>query len=168
VGWGGSIKLERNLTRILQEPSMLTLSGSPAPPTISRNSISPQNDETFCSICSDPIHNYTPKFFENWPINPACTNCDDENESNVSDNIIETLADEIKDSLSSSVSVANIKTSIVTSIPPSMVSHWTPITQNFFQNPGSLTSMVTHCYFASTRKYIYLNGRSNGTNRENV
>ena len=58
------------------------------------------------------LYNFIPKFFEDWPMNPACKNCDGN-----------------KDSLSSSISV-------VTSTPFTMVSHWTPITPNFFQNPG--------------------------------
>jgi hypothetical protein len=45
----------------------------------------PKDEETFCFICADLIPNYIPKFFEGIPINPACTNCDDENDSNIVD-----------------------------------------------------------------------------------
>ena len=79
-------------------------------------------------------------------MNPACENCDDEDEISDSDNIVETHVEGNQDSLSSSVSVAYINNSIVTSFPSSMVSHWTPITHNLFQNAGCLTSMVVHCY----------------------
>ena len=64
----------------------MTVIGSQATSNNSKNYMSTILDEgTLCSICADPIHDYIPKFFEDIQINPACTNCDDETESNIDD-----------------------------------------------------------------------------------
>ena len=80
------IKLERKLAHVSEEQSIVTGIGSQAPSTNSKNSLSKILDkETLCSICADPIPDYIPKCFEDIQINPACTNFDDENESNIGD-----------------------------------------------------------------------------------
>ena len=41
------------------------------------------SDEESCSMCTQIIPNYTPKFSQGLLINPACSNCDDyQDESN--------------------------------------------------------------------------------------
>ena len=120
----------------------MTVIGSQATSNNSKNYMSKILDEgTLCSICADPIHDYIPKFFEDIQINPACTNCDDETESNI-DNQTATVN---QDRTSPSCSLTLLSSSLVPSITSSMVSHWIPITYNFFQSPGSVTTMVAHC-----------------------
>ena len=122
----------------------MTLRGSQAASTNSKNSMfkikDPKDEETLCSICANPIPNYTPKFFEGIPINPACTKCGDETESKTADQNTET-----ENRIHTCCLPSILSSSLVPYITSSMVSHWIPITSKCFQSPGSVTTMVAHC-----------------------
>ena len=79
--------------------------------------------ETTCSICAIPIPNFIPSYFCGEQINSVCEKCLDSSQY-----------DDPFASFSES------------GMPPSLASHWLPITYLLNQNPGSLSTMRSHCF----------------------
>ena len=134
---------EETTTKIKLKQRLYALeNGIETKPTLAgpRKKISPKNyksetdsnsakilqDETLCSMCSVCIQGYVPEYFLGERFNAACESCKSMDSSWTLDQL---------DPFSSFAE---------SSMPSSLASHWLPVKYDSVQDPGSISSLVTH------------------------
>ena len=81
------IKLEKKIKDTLENTNVPIAPVEPVSSCLSSpTTLSTSSDETFCSICANPIENYIPKFFYGEPFNPFCDSCMDDDTSKLFSN----------------------------------------------------------------------------------
>ena len=135
------IKLEEKLNEKESSSPVLVPEISESHPLLQSPISTISLETTFCSICANPIVNFTPKYFLGEQFNPACDKCDP---GDLEYDILTELNPSLDPQIDFVESI-DPDTAFILSTS-SMVSNWIPRTYSTLPlAPGSIVSMVCHC-----------------------